>query len=61
VNLASRLQAVAAPGQVLLAPTTQSLLNPHELQTEPTGPFTLAGFSERVVAFVAHPTAPVAR
>jgi class 3 adenylate cyclase len=59
VNLASRLQAVAAPGQVLLSTTTQSLLNAHELATEPAGPFALAGFSERVVAFVALPVASV--
>ncbi len=53
VNLASRLQGVAQPGQVILSASTHSLINQREVKVEPAGTFQLAGFSSPISAFIA--------
>jgi class 3 adenylate cyclase len=60
VNLAARLQSVAAPGEVLLSAATRALVNSREVQTESHGEHQLAGFKLPVEAFVALPIAAAA-
>jgi len=57
VNLASRLQGVALPGDVVVSAATRSLVNGREVQTEAFGEHRLAGFSSPVAAFIARPIA----
>lgn len=53
VNLASRLQGVAAPGGVLLSAATRALVNEREVAVEPAGEYRLNGFAAPVLAFAA--------
>jgi class 3 adenylate cyclase len=53
VNLASRLQGVAGPGQVVLSAATRSLVNAREVAVEAAGEVQLAGFAGAVQVFVA--------
>jgi class 3 adenylate cyclase len=55
VNLASRVQQLAEPGQVLLTETTAALLNGQEVTARHFGTFEVKGISEAVTVYVAEP------
>jgi class 3 adenylate cyclase len=59
VNLASRLQGVASPGDVVVSAATRSLVNGREVQTEAFGEHRLAGFNSPIEAFIARPIIPL--
>ncbi|HEX2849955.1 MAG TPA: adenylate/guanylate cyclase domain-containing protein [Acidimicrobiales bacterium] len=52
VNVASRLQVEAEPGQILVGPDTYALTS-DVVRYEPVGPLDVRGRSERVVAYLA--------
>jgi class 3 adenylate cyclase len=58
-NLAARLQALAEPGQVVVAEATRRLLG-ELFELERRGPLPLKGIGEPVVAFVVRAERPVA-
>jgi class 3 adenylate cyclase len=57
VNLASRLQGIAKPGDVVLSAPTRALVNSREVETELFGEHQLVGFQSPVQVFVARPIA----
>lgn len=58
VNLASRLQQIAKPGEVIVSAATSSLVNGREVQLDSYGQHQLAGFKSPVQAFVAKSITP---
>lgn len=55
VNLASRVQQLAEPGQVLLTETTAALLNNREVGTGELGTYELKGVADSVKVYLAKP------
>ena len=53
VNLASRLQQIAKPGDVLFSDVTCAMLNKSEVRYEPVGPVELKGIAGAVTVFKA--------
>jgi class 3 adenylate cyclase len=50
VVLAARLESAASPGQTLISETTARLID-RQFELQPTGPLSLKGFTEPVIAF----------